>query len=74
MKMCYIKQKPTIIHYRKLKDFNNDAFIKDLRVFLQKSFQEKIVPFEALRRSVNVILKNHALTKARYGIANQAPA
>ena len=28
MKMYYRKQKPTIIHYRKFKDFNNDSFIK----------------------------------------------
>ena len=29
-KMYYSKQKPSIIHYRKFKDFNNDFFIKDL--------------------------------------------
>ena len=31
MKMYYIKQKPTIIHYRKCMDFNNDSLIKDFR-------------------------------------------
>ena len=31
MKMYHSKQKPSIIHYRKFKDFNNDAFIKDLK-------------------------------------------
>ena len=28
MKIYYSKQKPTINHYRKFKDFNSDAFIK----------------------------------------------
>ena len=31
MKMYYSKQKPTIINYRKFKDFNNNSFIKDLQ-------------------------------------------
>ena len=30
MKMYYSKQKPTIIHYRKFRNFSNDSFIKDL--------------------------------------------
>ena len=29
--MYYSKKKPTFIHYRKLKDFNNEAFVKDLK-------------------------------------------
>ena len=41
MKMYWSKQKPCIIHYRKLKDFNNDAFIKDLRLFYQNHFMKK---------------------------------
>ena len=32
MKIYYSKQNHTIIHYAKLKDFNNEAFIKDLKV------------------------------------------
>ena len=38
MKMYYSKQKPTIIHYHELKDFNNETFIKDLNALLSKSF------------------------------------
>ena len=42
MRMCCGKQKP-IIHYRKFKDFNNDAFIKDLKTFLSKSSNEETI-------------------------------
>ena len=48
MKMCYSKQKPSIIHYRKFKDFNNDAFIKDFKRLLSKSFDEEAIPFQTL--------------------------
>ena len=73
MKMYYSKQKLSIIHYRKFKDFNNDAFIKDLKTLLSKSFNDETIPFQALRKSVNVTPKKHAPTKARYTRANQAP-
>ena len=46
MKMYYSKQKPTIIHYRKFKDFNYDFFIKDLQTLLTKSFNEEAIPFK----------------------------
>ena len=65
MKMYYSKQKPTIIHYRKFKDFSNDLFMKDLQTLLTKSFNEEAIPFQALRESVNVTLKKHAPTKKR---------
>ena len=71
--MYYGKPKPTIIHYRKFKDFNNDSFIKDLQTLLTKSFNEEAIPFQALRESVNVTLEKHAPTKKRYARANQAP-
>ena len=48
MNMCYSKLKPSFIHYRKFKDFNND---------------EKAIPFQALRESMNVTLKEDAPTK-----------
>ena len=73
MKMCYSKQKPSIIHYRKFKDFNNDDFIKDFKRLLSKSFDEEAIPFQALRESVNVNLEKQAPSKARYTRANQAP-
>ena len=66
MKVYYGKQKLTIIHYRELMDFNNEACIKDLKALLSKSFHEEMVPFEALRKSVNVTLEKHVPTKTRY--------
>ena len=72
MKMCYSKQKPTIIYYRKFKDFNNDSFIKDLQTQLTKSFNEEAIPFHVLRESVNVTLEKHAPTKKQYARPNQA--
>ena len=47
-------------------DFNNEACIKDLKALLSKSFHEEMVPFEALRKSVNVTLEKHVPTKTRY--------
>ena len=69
----YNKRKPSIIHYRKFKDFNNDAFIKGLKTLLSKSSNEETIPFQALRESVNVTLVKHAPSKARYTRANQVP-
>ena len=63
MKMYYSKQKPTIVHYRKFKDFNNDSFIKDLQTLPTKSFNEEEISFQALRESVNVTLEKHTPTK-----------
>ena len=68
MKMYCSKQKPTIIHYRKFKNFN-DSFIKDLQTLLTKSFNEEAIPFQALRKSVNVTLEKFAPTKKRYARA-----
>ena len=55
MKVYHSKQKPTIIHYHKLKNFENEAFIKDIKELLSKLFYGEIVPFETLRKSVSVI-------------------
>ena len=43
MKMYYGKQKLSINHYRKFKDLDNDAFIKDLsrRGSYQNHFMKK---------------------------------
>ena len=50
MKMYYRKQKPSIINYRKFKDFNNDSFVKDLQRLLTKSFNEEAI---LVQESVN---------------------
>ena len=47
MTMYYSKHKPSIIHYCTFKDFNNDAFIKNLKTLLSKSFNEETIPFQA---------------------------
>ena len=47
MKMYYSKQKPSIINYRKFKDFNNDSFVKDLQSLLTKSFNEEAILVQA---------------------------
>ena len=73
MKMYHSKQKPPIIHYCKFKDFNNDAFIKDLKTLLSKSFNEETIPFQALRESMNETLEKRAPSKTRYTRASQAP-
>ena len=73
MKMYYPRQKPSIIHYRKFKDFDNDAFIKDLKTLPSKLFNEETIPFQALRESMNATLEKHAPSKTSYTIANQAP-
>ena len=62
MKMYYSKQKPTIIHYHKFKDFNSYSFIKDLQTPLTKSFNKEAIPSQALRESVNVTLEKHKPT------------
>ena len=63
MKMYYSEQKPSIIHYLKFKDFNNDSFVKDLQTLLTKSFNEEAILFQPFRESVNVTLEKHAPTK-----------
>ena len=70
IKIYYSKEKASIIHFRKFKDFNNDSFIKTL---LSKSFNEETIPFQVLREPVNVTLDKHAPSKAKYSGANQAP-
>ena len=73
MKMYYSKQKPSIIHCRKFKYFDNDAFTKDLKTLLSKSFNDETILFQALRDSVNATLEKHAPSKTRYIRVNQAP-
>ena len=73
MKMYYTKQKPSIVHYRKFKNFCNDSFIKDTELILPKPCDQQNVPFKILKESVNKTLDNHAPLKKRYVRANQCP-
>ena len=72
MNAYYSKHKPSIIHYRKFKVFNEDAFIKDLKRLLLQSFNEETILSQALRESVNATLGKYAPSKVRYTSANQA--
>ena len=70
IKIFIVSKKPLIIHYRKLTDFKNDAFVKNLKALLSKSFLEEIVSFVALRKLVNVTLEKHPSNKRRYNRGN----
>ena len=56
MKMYYAKQKPSIVHYCKFKNFCNDSFIKDTELLLSKLCDQQNVPFKILNESVNITL------------------
>ena len=73
LKMYYTKEKPSIVHYRKFKNFCNDSFIKDTELILTKPCDQQNVPFKILKESVNKTLDNHAPLKKRYVRANQCP-
>ena len=73
MNMYYAKQKPSIVHYRKFKNFCNDSFIKDTELLLSKLCDQQNVPFKILKESVNITLDKHAPLKERYVRANQSP-
>ena len=73
MKMYYAKRKPSIVHYRKFKNFCSDSFIKDTELLLSKLCDKQNVPFKILKESVNITLDKHAPLKKRYVRANQSP-
>ena len=73
MKMYYAKQKPSIVHYRKFKNFCNDSFIKDTELLLSKLCDQQNIPFKILKESVNITLEKHAPLKKRYVRANRSP-
>ena len=73
MKMYYAKQKPSILHYRKFKNFCNDSFKKDTELLLSKLCDQQNVPFKMLKQSVNISLDKYAPLKKRYVRANQSP-
>ena len=65
MKMYYAKQKPSVVHYRKFKDFSNDSFIKDTELLLSKLCDQQNIPFKILKESVNITLDKHAPLKEK---------
>ena len=73
MKIYENVQKPSIVHYRKFKNFCNNSFIKDTELFSSKLCNQQNVPFKILTESVNVTLDKHAPLKKRYVRANRFP-
>ena len=73
MKMYYTKQKPSIVRYRKFKNFCNDSFIKDIELLLSKLCNQQNVPLKIVKESVNITLVKHAPLKKRYVRTNQSP-
>ena len=59
MKMYYTKQKPSILHYRKFKNFCNDSLMKDTELLLSKLCDQQNVPFKILKESVYITLDKH---------------
>ena len=72
MKMCHCKQRPSVITYRKFKNFSNIEFMKDLEEHLAKFEHFNNIPSNLLKEAVNTILEKHAPTKKKYVRANQA--
>ena len=64
MKMYQTKQKPSIIHYRKFKNFCNDSFLKDIEILLPKLRNQQNVPFKILKELVSITLEKPS--KKRY--------
>ena len=52
LKLYYSKQKRSIIHYCKFKDFINDSFTKDVQTLVTKSVNKKTDSFQALRHFI----------------------
>ena len=73
MKMCYTKQKPSIVDYRKFKNLCKDSFIKDIELFFSKLCNQQNFLFKILQGSVNITYDKHAPLKERYVRANQSP-
>ena len=71
--MYYAKQKLSIFHCHKFKDFCNNSLIKDTELLLSKLCDQQIVLFKILKESVNTTLDKLAPLKKIYVRANQSP-
>ena len=63
MKMYHCRQRPSVITYRKFKNFSNIEFIKDLEEHLMKFKHFDNIPSNLFKETVNIILEKHAPTK-----------
>ena len=73
MKMYYVQQTPSIVHYHKFKNFCKDSFINHRELLLSKLCDQQIVLFKIRKESVNRTLDTHVPVKKRYVRANQSP-
>ena len=73
MKMYQCRKRPSVITYRKFKNFSNIEFIKDLEAHLTKFEHFDNIPSHLFREAVNIILEKHAPPKKKHVRANQAP-
>ena len=67
MKMYHCRQKPSVITYRKLKNFSNIEFMKDIGEHLTKVEHFDNIPSNLIKETVNIILKK------KHVRASQAP-
>ena len=71
--MYHCKQRPSVITYRKFKNFSNIEFMKDLEEHLTKFEHFGNIPSNLFKKTVNIFLEKHAPTNKKYVRANQAP-
>ena len=57
MKMYHCRQKPSVITYRKFKNFSNIEFKKDIAEHLTKVEHFDNIPSNLIKETVNIILK-----------------
>ena len=63
IKMDHCRQRPSVITYRKFKNFYNIEFIKDLEEHLTKFKHFDNIPSNLFKEAVNIILGKRAPTK-----------
>ena len=74
MKVFYKKQNPNIIKYRSYCNFDNEAFISNLRVVFSEICNEnELLSFETFKNIVDYTPETHAPLIRRYVRAKQAP-
>ena len=74
MKVFYKKQKPIIINYRDYRNFDNDAFMNDVKEKVsQFNHEDRFNKFDLFKGTVFRIFDDHAKLKKKYVRANQAP-
>ena len=70
LKIFYKKKLPSIIRYRKCRNFDNELFVNDTENSISQEYSQN--QFECLRGRFIVFLKKKLFLKKRYVKANQA--